>query len=175
MRSFSEEMNMGTIELLSTKPLTNLHILLGKYFASLTLVIIALLPTLIYWYTIYRLASPIGNVDMGGTLGSYFGLIMLSAVFCAIGIFCSSVTSNQIVAFVAGLFLCFFLFESFESLSKLGILFAKNDYLVEQLGLRAHYSSMSRGVIDSRDLIYFFSVIFLFLLFTRTSLASRKW
>jgi len=175
MRSFSEEMNMGTIELLSTKPLTNLHILLGKYFASLTLVIIALLPTLIYWYTIYRLASPIGNVDMGGTLGSYFGLIMLSAVFCAIGIFCSSVTSNQIVAFVAGLFLCFFLFESFESLSKLGILFAKNDYLVEQLGLRAHYSSMSRGVIDSRDLIYFSSVIFLFLLFTRTSLASRKW
>jgi ABC-2 type transport system permease protein len=175
MRSFSEEMNMGTIELLSTKPLTNLHILLGKYFASLTLVIIALLPTLIYWYTIYRLALPIGNVDMGGTLGSYFGLIMLSAVFCAIGIFCSSVTSNQIVAFVAGLFLCFFLFESFESLSKLGILFAKNDYLVEQLGLRAHYASMSRGVIDSRDLIYFFSVIFLFLLFTRTSLASRKW
>ena len=175
LRSFSEEMNMGTIELLSTKPLTHLHILLGKYFASLTLVIIALLPTLIYWYTIYRLASPIGNVDMGGTLGSYFGLIMLSAVFCAIGIFCSSVTSNQIVAFVAGLFLCFFLFESFESLSKLGILFAKNDYLVEQLGLRAHYASMSRGVIDSRDLIYFFSVIFLFLLFTRTSLASRKW
>ncbi len=175
MRSFSEEMNLGTIELLSTKPLTNWQILLGKYFASLTLVIVALLPTLIYWYTIYRLASPIGNVDMGGTLGSYFGLIFLGAVFCAIGIFSSSITSNQIVAFVAGLFLCFFLFESFESLSKLGILFAKNDYLVEQLGLRAHYSSMSRGVIDSRDLIYFVSVIYLFLLFTRTSLASRKW
>jgi len=175
MRSFSEEINLGTIELLSTKPLSNMQILLGKYFAALALVVVSLLPTLLYWYSIYRLAMPIGNIDMGGIAGSYFGLLFLCAVFAAIGVFCSSITSNQIVAFVAGLFLCFFLFEAFESLSKFGVLFAKNDYLVEQLGLRAHYSSMSRGVLDSRDLIYFLSVIYLFLLFTRISLDSRKW
>lgn len=175
MRSFSEEINMGTIELLSTKPVTDWDILLGKYFASLTLVVIALVPTFIYWYTVYQLASPIGNIDMGGTAGSYFGLFFLSAVFCAIGIFCSSVTSNQIVAFVIGVFLSFFLFVAFENLSRLGFLFAKNDYLVENLGMNAHYSSMSRGVIDSRDVVYFLSIIYLFLLFTRTSLASKKW
>src|SRR5690606_15329116 len=134
------------------------------------LAVIALVPTFVYWYTVYQLASPIGNIDMGGTAGSYFGLFFLSAVFCAIGIFCSSITSNQIVAFVIGVFLSFFLFVAFDNLSRLGFLFAKNDYLVENLGLNAHYNSMSRGVIDSRDLVYFLSVIFVFLLFTRTSL-----
>jgi ABC-2 type transport system permease protein len=175
MRSFAEEMNTGTIELLSTKPVSDWDILLGKYFAALTLVLVALAPTLVYWYTVYNLALPIGNVDMGGTAGSYFGLIFLAAVFCAIGVFCSSITTNQIVSFVAGVFLSFFLYLAFENLSKLGVLFAKNDYLVESLGLNAHYSSMSRGVVDSRDVVYFLSVISLFLLFTRTSLASKKW
>jgi ABC-2 type transport system permease protein len=175
MRSFAEELNLGTIEMLTTKPLSDWQILLGKYFAALSLVGIALLPTLIYWYTIYKLASPIGNIDMGGIAGSYVGLIFLCAVFCAIGIFCSAITSNQIVAFVAGVFLSFILFLAFESLSKFGFLFAKNDFLVESIGLQSHYSSISRGVIDSRDVVYFLSVIFLFLLFTRTSLASRKW
>src|SRR5690606_14105453 len=122
MRSFSEEINMGTIELLSTKPVGDWDILLGKYFAALTLVVIALIPTFVYWYTVYQLASPIGNVDMGGTAGSYFGLFFLSAVFCAIGIFCSSITSNQIVAFVTGVFLSFFLFVAFDNLSRLGFL-----------------------------------------------------
>jgi ABC-2 type transport system permease protein len=112
---------------------------------------------------------------MGGIAGSYFGLLFLSAVFCAIGVFCSSITSNQIVAFVLAVFVSFFLFVAFESLSKFGFLFAKNDYIVEYLGLQAHYSSISRGVVDLRDVVYFLSVIVLFLLFTRTSLASRQW
>lgn len=175
MRSFADEKNLGTIELIATKPLSDWQILLGKYFATFTLVCIALIPTLLYWYTIHRLASPIGNVDMGGIAGSYFGLLFLSAVFCAIGVFCSSITSNQIVAFVLAVFVSFFLFVAFESLSKFGFLFAKNDYIVEYLGLQAHYSSISRGVVDLRDVVYFLSVIVLFLLFTRTSLASRQW
>ncbi len=106
MRSFAEEINTGTIELLATRPVTEIQIVLGKYFAALLLVFFAIVPTLIYFYTVSRLASPVGNVDVGGILGSYFGLFFLGAVFVAIGIFCSSVTSNQIVAFIVGVFLC---------------------------------------------------------------------
>jgi ABC-2 type transport system permease protein len=175
MRSFAEEINAGTIELLSTRPVTELQIILGKYFAALVLVFIAIVPTSIYFFTVYSIASPVGNVDVGGILGSYFGLFFLGAVFVAIGIFCSSITSNQIVAFILGVFLCFFLYLAFSYLSQFGIFVGKNDYLVESFGLSAHYDAMGKGVIDSRDVIYFLSIISAFILFTRTALSSRRW
>ncbi len=175
MRSFAEEINTGTIELLSTRPVTELQIILGKYFAALLLVLIAIIPTFIYFYTVYALASPVGNIDVGGILGSYFGLFFLGAVFVAIGIFCSSITSNQIVAFILGVFLCFFLYLAFSYISQFGIFVGKNDYLVDSLGLSAHYDAMGKGVIDTRDVVYFLSMISLFILLTRTALSSRKW
>ncbi len=175
MRSFAEEINTGTIELLSTRPVTEMQIILGKYFAALLLVFIAILPTFIYFVTIYLLASPVGNVDTGGILGSYFGLFFLGAVFIAIGIFCSSVTSNQIVAFIVGVFLCFFIYLAFGYMAQFGIFIGKNDYLVESFGLSAHFDAMGKGVIDTRDVVYFLSVISVFIVFTRTALASRRW
>lgn len=175
MRSFSEEIHTGTIELLATRPVTEWEIVMGKYLAALALILIALLPTFIYFYTVYELASPTGNVDVGGIMGSYFGLFFLGAVFVSIGIFCSAITSNQIVAFIAGVFLCFFLFLAFDYMSQFGIFVGRNDYFVESLGLNAHYNAMGKGVLDSRDVVYFLSVISLFLLLTRTSIASRRW
>ncbi len=175
MRSFAEEIHTGTIELLSTRPVTELQIVLGKYFAALLLVFFAIVPTVVYFVTIYLLASPVGNVDVGGIIGSYFGLFFLGAVFVAIGIFCSSITSNQIVAFIAGVFLCFFLYLAFDYISQFGIFVGKSDYLVESLGMSAHYDAMGKGVVDSRDVVYFLSLISLFILFTRTTLAGRRW
>lgn len=175
MRSFAEEINSGTIETLSTRPVTEMQIILGKYFAALLLVLIAILPTFIYFYSLSSLASPVGNVDTGGILGSYFGLMFLGAVFVAIGIFCSSVTSNQIVAFIAGVFLCFFLYVAFDYLAKFSSFAGKADYYIELIGLDAHYNAMGKGVIDSRDVVYFLSVITVFIYLTRTALARRRW
>jgi ABC-2 type transport system permease protein len=175
MRSFAEEINSGTIELLATRPVTDLQIILGKYFAALLLVVIAIVPTIVYLITVYFLASPVGNIDLGGMIGSYFGLLFLGAVFVAIGIFCSSITANQIVAFIAGVFLCFFLYVAFDYVAQFGVFIGKNDYLVENLGLSAHYNAMGKGVVDSRDVVYFLSVIALFIAFTKTALSSRKW
>lgn len=175
MRSFAEEINTGTYELLATRPITEIQIIGGKYLASLALVFLALVPTVIYYITIYRLATPVGNVDTGGIIGSYIGLFLLGAVFVSIGIFCSAVTANQIVAFILGVFLCFFIYQAFDYLAKLGIFFGKNDYLVEQFGINAHYASMSKGVLDTRDLVYFAGCIGLFIFSTKTVLESRKW
>ncbi len=175
MRSFAEEINTGTIELLSTRPVTELEIVLGKYFAALALVVITILPTLIYFYTIYHLATPAGNVDIGGVLGSYLGLLFLGAVFVAIGIFSSAITSNQIVAFILAVFLCFSLYISFDYIAQFSTFLGKYDYIIASLGLNSHYDAMGKGVIDSRDVIYFLSVISLFILSTRTALSSRRW
>lgn len=175
MRSFAEELQSGTIELLATRPLTDTDIIFGKFFAALALVLAAIAPTLIYFYTVYQLASPIGNVDTGGILGSYFGLIFLSAVFVSISLFTSSITRSQIVAFLGAAFICFATYYAIEGLSKLGTFYGKTDYLVAQLGLYAHYESIGRGIVDTRDVVYFLSLIALFTLFTRTTLASRKW
>jgi ABC-2 type transport system permease protein len=175
MRSFSEEISTGTFELLVTRPVAELQIVLGKYLAAITLLAIALLPTIIYFITVYRLALPVGNVDTGGIAGSYIGLFLLGCVFAAIGVFASSVTPNQIVAFLFGVLLCFLFYQAFSYLAKLGVFFGKNDFIVEQLGIDAHYVSMSKGVIDTRDVVYFLSVITAFLLFTKTALSARKW
>lgn len=174
MRSFAEEKRTGSDETLFTKPLTDNQIVLAKYFAGVFLVFISLLPTLVYFFSVYYLGYPTGNIDVGGTIGSYIGLLFLGASFVAIGVFCSSLTDNQIVAFVVSVFLCMFLYMGFEFIYGLA-LFGKIDLFIKSLGIQEHYQSISRGVVDTRDLIYFLSINILFLLLTRFSLQRRKW
>jgi len=174
MRSFAEEKRAGTIELLFTKPLTDTQIILAKYFAGLLLVVIALIPTLIYFITVYSLGNPVGNIDTGGTWGSYIGLLLLAAGYVAIGIFASSITNNQIVSFLVAAMLCFFMFTGFQSLGSFDLFGSLDDFIMK-LGIQDHYSSLSRGLIDSRDVVYFFALIAIFILLTKTVLGSRKW
>ena len=174
MRSFADEFRDGTYELLAVYPIQEWKIVLAKFFANGTLLAIILLPTLIYVYSIYQLGSPVGNLDVGATMGSYFGLLLLALVFVAIGLFSSALTSNQIVAFALGSFLCFFLLWAFQFVSTLPVFYGKVDDLVQKLGINYHYSSMSRGVIDSRDVIYFLSVIVLLLFSCMAVLEKRK-
>jgi ABC-2 type transport system permease protein len=174
MRSFSDEKRTGTIELLMTRPITDLQIVLAKYFAGFILVLLSLLPTLIYFISVYRLGFPPGNIDIGGTWGSYIGLMFLGAGFVAIGLFCSSITDNQIVAFILSVFICGFIYIGFEFMYSFS-LFGKFDLFIQQLGINAHYVSMSRGVIDTRDMLYFLSLITIFVLLTKMSLEKRKW
>jgi ABC-2 type transport system permease protein len=175
MRSFAEENQAGTIELLTTKPLRDLDITLGKFLASLTLVAFALLPTFIFYYTVYELGMPRGNLDSGAAMGSYLGLLLLAAVFVAIGLWVSSLTQNQIVAFILGAFFCFLVYSGFDYFSRLPIFVGRADDLVAKLGISYHYASISRGLIDSRDLVYFLSAAALFLAFTLVSLDRRRW
>jgi len=174
MGLFSEETKSGTIEIITTRPISDLKIVLGKYFAGVALLIVSLLPTLLYYYTVYQLGSPIGNLDSGAIGGSYIGLVFLGGSFVAIGIFTSSITENQIVSFILSVFVCFFCFIGFESISSLHLL-GDIDNLIELTGINAHYLSISRGVLDTRDLIYFLGFISIFILFTKTALGSRKW
>ena len=174
MRSFSEEINQGTFEILSTKPITDFQIILGKFLAAVCLVAFSVLPTLLYFYSVYQLGLPKGNIDMGATWGSYIGLILLGGCYASIGIFSSAATSNQIVAFVLGMFLCFFFYVGFQQISNLS-LFGGWDSFIQNLGIQYHYDSISRGVVDSRDLVYFGSLISFFLGLTYIVLDSRKW
>lgn len=174
MRSFAEEKRSGTIEILMTKPITDIQVILAKYFAGVLLVIFSILPTLVYYISVYKLGSPAGNLDAGGTWGSYIGLLFLGAAFVAIGLFSSTITDNQIVAFILSLFLCGFLYIGFEMIYSLDI-FGNFSLFIQSIGISAHYNSLSRGVIDTRDLIYFFSVIVFFILLSKISLESRKW
>ena len=175
MRTFAEEQQTGAIELLVTRPIADLSIILGTLLASLSLVVLALLPTVLYYYTVYELGNPRGNLDTGGILGSYVGLLMLAAAFVAIGVFVSSLTANQIIAFLLAAFLCFWMYWGFQYMSQLPVFVGRTDDLVQQLGMLHHYNSLSRGVIDSRDMVYFLSLIALFVFFTLLSLERRKW
>lgn len=175
MRSFAEEQQTGTIELLATKPVSDLNIILGKFLSSMALVIFALLPTLLYYYTVYELGSPKGNLDSGAIAGSYLGLIFLAGAFASIGIFASSLTNNQIVAFILATALCFFLHYGFFYFSKLPVFVGTSDDIIQMLGIDYHYNSISRGIVDSRNVIYFLSVIGIFMMLTLTSLERRKW
>lgn len=169
MRSFSDEKKQGTLELLLTKPISHLNIVFGKYFGAFVLILMALLPTLLYVYTVYKLGNPIGNLDFGSTFGSYFGLIFLAGAYTAIGVFCSTLSHNQIVAFIISVFICFFFYIGFEGITKF-----TSSTIVEQFGMNYHYKSMSRGVIDTRDIIYFLSVIVFFILLTRLGIKTGK-
>ena len=174
MRSFAEEKRTGTMDFLLTLPLTDMQIVWAKFLACFTLLVISLLPTLVYVITVYWIGNPVGNIDMGSTWGSYLGLLFLGASFIAIGLFSSSLTNNQIVAFIIAALLCFILsfgfafIYSFDALGNFG-------YYLKTLGIEHHYSSISQGVVDTRDVIYFCSVVFIFLYSTRLVLLSRKW
>ena len=173
MRFFAEEKKSGTIELLLTRPLSTLQIVLAKYFAGVVLVVLSLLPTLVYVYSVYQLGLPQGNIDMGGFLGSFIGLIFLGAGYTAIGIWASSVSDNQIVSFLVAALLSFLLYYGFELLS----LFFTSAYvqdMVSQMGMSYHYDSMSRGVIDSRDVLYFVTISVVFLFATTWFVTKRK-
>ena len=174
MRLFSDERRSGTIELLFTRPLTDLQIIMAKYLAGLVLAILSLVPTLIYFFSVYSMGNPVGNIDTGGFWGSFIGLFFLAAVYVAIGIFTSSLTDNQIISFILGVLLCFVVFLGFDYLSQLWNSGGMQNF-VEGLGISFHYNSMARGVIDTRDIIYFVSVISIFILFTKVVLESRKW
>lgn len=174
MRSFAEERKAGTMELLLTKPLTDWDIILGKFLACFLLVLFALLPTIIYYFSVSALGNPAGNVDTPGVIGSYIGLALLAGVFCSIGIVASSITSSQIVAFILAAFLCFIVFSGFESISTLNV-WSANTLLIKQFGILYHYEALSKGLIDSRDVIYFVSVGALMLLISKTILSARSW
>jgi ABC-2 type transport system permease protein len=172
MRSFSDEFRAGTYEILQTRPLSRMQIIAGKYLGSFIVVIIALLPTLVYFFSIQKLASNEG-IDTGATIGSYIGLVFLAGVFTAIGICCSSFTANSVVAFIVSLAGCVLLYYGFNAISRVPGLGTGTDYYVEMAGIDFHYRSISRGVIDTRDLIYFLSVIVLFLSITNRNLLKR--
>ncbi|HQS51015.1 MAG TPA: ABC transporter permease, partial [Daejeonella sp.] len=174
MRSLAEEKKDGTFELLATRPLSDWHIVLGKFLASLLIVVLTLVPTLIYYISVYQLGISKGNIDTGAVIGSYLGLILLGGAFTSIGLFTSSFGKNQIIAFTLSVFLCFITFSAFDSISKL-IAFQAFESNLISLGINQHYQSISRGVVDSRDFIYFLSFAGLFLLLTRTVLGARKW
>lgn len=174
MRSFAEEHRSGTIELLLTHPLTDMQIILAKFLAGVVLVIFSVLPALVYYFSVYQLGTPVGNIDSGATWGSFLGLLMLGAAFTAIGIFVSTISGNQIVSFIVTVFLAGFIYLGFEFIYSLEV-FGSFGLFIKQLGISSHYLSVSRGVIDSRDVIYFLSVIIIFLLLARFRLEQRNW
>jgi ABC-2 type transport system permease protein len=173
MRSFAEERRTGTIELLFTKPLFEWQIVLAKFLAGLTLFAISILPTLIYFYSIYQLASPVGNMDVGATITSYLGLLFIGACFVSIGLFASSLTQSQIVAFIIAMFGTWFLFEGLDLLGSFNV-FGGLDFIIRYIGIKSHYHAIMKGVVDSRDIIYFLSLIVLFLFATVTVLKGQK-
>jgi ABC-2 type transport system permease protein len=172
MRSFADEFKAGTYEILQTRPLSRSQIIAGKYFGSLIVVLIALVPTVIYMFSIQKLSSNEG-IDTGATIGSYIGLVFLAASFVSIGICASSFTNNSVVAFIVSLIGCALLYYGFSAISRLPGLSGGADYYVEMAGIDFHYRSVSRGVIDTRDVIYFLSIVILFLSITNRNLLKR--
>ncbi|MBC7413253.1 MAG: gliding motility-associated ABC transporter permease subunit GldF [Bacteroidia bacterium] len=174
MRAFADEKKLGTLELLVTKPLSELKIVMAKFWAGVVLVIIALLPTLVYYYSVHHLGFPQGNLDAGATWGSYIGLVLLSVGFVAIGIFASAITDNQIISFLVALLLCFIIYIGLDYVAEL-MVNIHLDGLFYALSINQHYLSLSRGVIDTRDVIYFVSLAAVFILLARLTLEGRKW
>jgi len=174
MRMFAEEKRSGTLELLFTCPVREIEIVAAKFAAAWTLVILSLIPTLIFYVSVYLLGSPPGNLDVGGTWGSYIGLVFLGGIYASIGVFSSSLTENQIVAFILAVLFSFIFYLGFGFIASIA---SSGEWIsiIEKFGIDYHYQSVSRGVIDSRDLVYFLSVIALFIFLTKASLQSRKW
>jgi len=174
MRMFAEEKKSGTIEILLTRPVSDWQIIFGKYLAGFALVVFAVLPTVVYYFSLSQLSSPVGNIDTAGIIGSYIGLVLLGSVFTSVGIVSSSITENQIIAFILGVFLCFFLYSGFASVAAIDV-WASNSNFINQLGIVYHYDALSKGLIDTRNLVYFFSVVGFMLLTAKLVLESRKW
>ncbi|MFC2089188.1 gliding motility-associated ABC transporter permease subunit GldF [Bacteroidota bacterium] len=174
MRMIAEEKRLGTLELLYTRPVSELQIVLAKFLSAWTLVLLSLLPTLVFFWSVYALGSPPGNIDIGGTWGSYIGLFFLGGIYTAIGVFASSLSDNQIVAFITAVILSVMMYLGFEFLGGLAGS-GKLNLLITRIGINHHYNSISRGVIDSRDLFYFIGVIVLFVMSTRLVLQRNKW
>lgn len=174
MRAFSEEKRTGTIELLLTRPLTDMQIVLAKFFGGLTLVLFAIIPTIVYYVSIHFLGNPVGVIDDGVTIASFLGLLFVGGVFVSIGIFVSSITSNQIVALLLAVFFSWFAFLGFDLLATFSV-FGGLDIVIRALGIMEHFSSIQKGVLDTSDILYFLSAILIFILATKLSLESRKW
>lgn len=174
MRMIAEEKRSGTLEWLLTKPLSEWSIIIGKWIAGMGLVVLALLPTSIYCYSMYNLGNPVGNIDWGSTLGSYMGLLLLAGAYLSMAIFASALTDNQIVAFVIGALLSLFFYIGFDEIAGMAP-FKGQELFVLRLGIEEHYRSISRGVVDSRDVVYFLGLTLAFLGAARTTLQSRKW
>jgi len=175
MQSFADENQQGTLEFLLTKPLSDLDIVLGKYLATCFLILMALIPTSVYYFSIYSLGSPPGNIDGGAVVGSYIGLFLLGAIFAALGLFISSLTSNQIVSFILSAFGCFAVFWLFDFMASLPFAYGRLDSFIQSLGVQYHYDNISKGRIDSRDLVYFLSLVVFFIWLTIISLQKRNW
>ncbi len=174
MRSFAEEKKLGTLEWLLTKPVTEWNLVFGKFMASMALVMVCLLPTLIYYYSLRQLGNPIGNIDTPGIAGSYLGLLLLSSVFCAIGVLGSALTASQIVSFILSAFLCLTFYTGLDEVAQL-LNSGQQALWVKQMGMLYHYDAMSKGLIDTRDMVYFLSLTGVLLLGTRTILSGRSW
>lgn len=170
MKTFADEFRSGTIEILKTRPITNVTLVLGKFFAILTLLIIVLIPTFVYAYSIHELGNPVGNLDYGSISGSYIGLFLLASSFASIGIFTSTLSKNQVVAFLLGICMVFLFYYGFDAVSSL---FGDYSYTIKLFGMNEHYKSISRGVIDSRDVLYFMSIIIFFLFITKQKLMNE--
>jgi ABC-2 type transport system permease protein len=173
MRSIAEERRTGTIELLFTRPISDFQILMAKYLAGVTLLVIALMPTFIYYLSMHYLGKPVGVIDDGATFTSYLGLVLLGSTFVAIGIFASSITSSQIVAFIVAMFLSWTLYDGFHLIGSFNLM-GKFDYVVQYMGMSMHYDAIKRGVIDTSDLVYFLSMISLFIFAALTVIKSIK-
>src|SRR5436190_8174439 len=172
MRSLADEYKAGTFELLKTLPLTSSQIVWGKFFGALLIVLLALIPTTIYAFSLQHLSAA-GGIDVGATIGSYIGLFLLGAVFTSVGLCASSFTNNTVVAFITGAFVCLLLYTGFQALGSLPVFVHGNDYYVEMLGIDFHYKSISKGVIDIRDLVYFFALIVFFIAITKRNLQTK--
>ena len=170
MKSFADEYNTGTIELLKTNPISDWQIIMGKFLASLLLILIAIIPTFLYVFTVYQLGNPTGNIDFGSTAGSYIGLLFLASTYTAIGLFTSTLSKNQIVAFILSIFITFILLYGFDAISNS---FGSAFLTIKKIGINEHFKSISRGVIDTRDIIYFLSVTFFFLFITKSRLENE--
>jgi ABC-2 type transport system permease protein len=174
MRMIAEEKRLGTIELIYSRPISERAFVWGKYLASVTLVLLSLLPGIIYYFSVYKLGAVPGNLDKGGTLGAFIGLFFLASVYASVGLFASSLTDNQVIAFILAVLICFVLYMGFDSFAYLPGL-KKIDVFVIRLGINEHYKSISRGVLDIRDVAYFIAVVMIFTEATRFHLVSRIW
>ena len=175
MRLLSEEYNQGTLEIIATQSIKDIQIVLGKYCSALFIWALTLLPTLIYFVCITKLDIGSSTADTGAIIGSYIGLFLLGAAFVSISLFASAISKNQVTAFLIGVLLCYLFYNAFYQLSQLEVFVGKWDYFIQSLGMGAHYEALSRGVVDTRDLIYFVSLIMVFMLLSKIALESRKW